>query len=280
MFGEGQEVWKVYPEYPWIEASNLGNVRTKDRMITDKNGRKRFVKGRALTQQLNNKGYMYVLLSVNGKNVCLLIHRIVATCFIPNPNGYPEVNHIDNNPTNNTISNLEWCSRQYNEDYKKNFGTTQADISGLPVFAVDLKTGKVLRFKTRMEAARQLGIPEQSICVVANGKQNTAGGLWFTEDENKITREKIQEIKDKMYFPGGVIAVNLDSFKVFWFESQHEASRQLGINAGHINEVIKGKRNKAGSYWFTYADENAIEKIREKFGDEIAKKVEKLMCKR
>lgn len=73
------------------------------------------------------------------------------------------------------------------------------------------------------------------------------------------------------------MAINQENGEVFCFKSQHEAAREVGVDVGHINEVVKGKRNKAGGCWFTYADKNAVEKTREKFGDEIANKVEKLM---
>ena len=116
-----EEVWKTYPDVPFIEASNLGRIRTKDRVVTRSNGRKYYVKGRVLKQQINNMGYMYVAFGVNGKHVHLLVHRIVATCFLLNPNNLPEVNHIDNDPTNNCASNLEWCTSKYNSDYKKKF---------------------------------------------------------------------------------------------------------------------------------------------------------------
>lgn len=141
-------------------------------------------------------------LAVNGKNFNLYIHRIVATCFIPNPDNLPEVNHIDNDPTNNAVSNLEWCTHEYNVAYREKYGTA-------------------------------LNIP--------------------------------------------VIAINLKTSEVFWFESQHEASRQLGVHQPLISKVVKSERNKTGDYWFTYADENAVGKTRAKFGDEIANEVEKFM---
>ena len=94
-----EEVWKIYPKIPFIEASNLGRVRTKDRTITDKNGKKRFVKGHVLKQNDVGKGYLQVQLAVNGNNFNLYVHRIVATCHIPNHNNLPEVNHIDCDPT-------------------------------------------------------------------------------------------------------------------------------------------------------------------------------------
>lgn len=274
-----KEIWKIYPDYDFIEVSNLGRGRSKDRYVPSKNGGKRLAKGHILKQYQERSGYMRVKFKVNGETKSVLVHRMVATCFIPNPDNLPEVNHIDNDRTNNTVSNLEWCTRQYNSDYKKMFGTSPAQLFGCPVFAVNLKTGKVLRFETQSEAARQLGIPSSNINMVIKGKMNTAGGYWFTECESEITEEKIQEIRDGMHSLSGVIAVNPETGEVSWFESQHEAGRQLGFDYRNINNVVKGKQNTAHGYYFCYADENAVEKTRVKFGDDIANKVEKLINK-
>lgn len=276
MINKEKEVWKTYPKIPFLQASNLGRIRTVDRIITRSDGQKRLVKGRVLKQQLNKSGYMYVQIRVNGKPVDLIVHRVVATCFLPNPNNYPEVNHIDNDRTNNAASNLEWCTRQYNSDYKKNFGTTSTEVLGHPVFAVDLKTGKVYHFYSQHEAAHQLNISVQRINMVIKGKQYQTGGWWFTEDKREITEEKIREIRAKIQ-SRSVIAVNPETSEVFWFKSQHEAARKLGASEGNVCNVIKGRKNKTHGCWFTYANENAVRETREKFGDEMAEKVEKLM---
>lgn len=75
--------------------------------------------------------------------VSRLVHRIVATCFLPNPNNWLEVNHKDNDRTNNEVSNLEWCTRQYNIDYREKYGVPakeSAKVLREPLFAVNLKT--------------------------------------------------------------------------------------------------------------------------------------------
>lgn len=277
MSNQDQEVWKTYPDYPFIEVSNLGRVRTKDRIVVRSDGRKRFVKGKVLKQQFTRDGYLYVQFWANGKHFSLRIHRMVAVCFIPNPDNLPEINHIDNDKTNNFASNLEWCTDQYNQNYKKNFGTSPAQIFGKPVFAVNLETGKVLRFESRHEAERQLGIANSNISAVVKGKLIQVGGYWFTEDESEITEEKIQEVKAKMTFRGSVIAINIGTSEVFLFETQSEAARQLGISISGINKVVEGLYNKTKGLWFCYADENAVEKVRSKFGDEVARKVEELI---
>lgn len=275
-----QVTWKTYPEFPFIEANQFGEIRTKDRTVTRINGRKQFVKGRILKQQLTNRGYMQVLFKANGKLVHLSVHRVVATCFFPNQNGYPEVNHKDCDRTNNSVSNLEWCTQEYNNAYREKHGVSAKEYTIVlrkPVFAVDLNSFKVLQFESQHEAARQLGIDQGNINSVVKGKLKQIGGYWFTENRNEITEEKIREIKSNMRFLGNVIAINLSNFKVFYFKSQSEAARQLIIAMQHINGVVKGKRNTTGGFWFCCADENAVEKTRMKFGDKIAKKVEELM---
>lgn len=281
-----QTIWKSYPEYPFIEANQFGEIRMKDRYVSCKNGGKRLIKGRVLKQRIYPNGYMFVHFSLDGKQINLLVHRIVATCFLPNPNNLPVVNHKDNDRANNRLDNLEWCSREYNEAYKKNFGTSQTQVQGHPVFAVNLETGKVLRFESQCEAARQLGVFQQDICKVIKGKLYQTGGYWFTENKNEITEKKIKEVKANIIqlhshsHTQSVIAIDLNSFKIFYFESQSEAAYLLNVSMGNLSSVINGKLNKTKGFWFTCANETAVEKTRAKFGDEVAKKVEKLMSEK
>ena len=274
-----QEIWKPYPEFPFVEANQFGKIRTKDRWVTVKGQSKRLVKGRVLKPQDIGHGYVQVHFRVDGKHVYLYVHRIVATCFIPNPNNYPEVNHIDNDPTNNAVNNLEWCTHCYNMSYKEKYGISSAEALGRPVFAVNLKTGKVIRLETRSEAARKLGVSQGNIYSVIKGKLYQIGGYWFTEYESEITEEKIREIKAKMKFRP-VISANPETYEVFLFKTQSEAARQLGVDVSNVTKVVKGKLHKTGGCWFTYADENAVEITRAKFGDKIAKKVKELIRKR
>lgn len=56
-------------------------------------------------------------MSKNGKFTAKSVHKLVALAFIPNPNCYPIINHKDTNPFNNEVSNLEWCTYKYNNEY-------------------------------------------------------------------------------------------------------------------------------------------------------------------
>lgn len=62
--------------------------------------------------------YSKVILWFDGRKNKRYIHRLIAECYLENPNNYEQVNHIDNNPENNNIENLEWCTSQMNIDHK------------------------------------------------------------------------------------------------------------------------------------------------------------------
>ena len=72
--------------------------------------------GLQLKPMYNKKGYQYVHLSINRyKSTKQYIHRLVGIHFIPNPDNKPQINHIDGNPSNNNVDNLEWCTNDENQ---------------------------------------------------------------------------------------------------------------------------------------------------------------------
>ena len=73
--------------------------------------------GQYLRGSYNETGYHYYRLSKNGKKKMFFAHRLVAEAFIPNPNDYPVVNHIDGNKINNSVNNLEWCTYSENTQH-------------------------------------------------------------------------------------------------------------------------------------------------------------------
>lgn len=196
------EVWKTYPEFPFIQGSNLGRVRTLDRYVKTKNGLRHY-KGHVLPQQHEKGGYMRVNFNVNGKKFHRFAHRIVASCFLKNPDNLPQVNHKDCNPANNRVENLEWCSASYNSQYREKFGVSMMEAQGYPLFTINLKTKEVLWFKAQMEAERQLGVYHGNINAVLKGKRKTAGGYFFTNADDKaveLTKNKFgREVADNVW---------------------------------------------------------------------------------
>lgn len=101
------------------QVSNLGRVRSLDRGMyvrQDRYAQPRWVnrKGRILKPNLDGKGYPFVRLCSFGIPKQIMVHRLVALHFIPNPESKPVVNHIDFNPLNSRADNLEWCSIREN----------------------------------------------------------------------------------------------------------------------------------------------------------------------
>lgn len=105
------EEWKPIPGYEGLyEVSNLGNVRS----LRGWNGRKYIERTRLLKKTMTTTGYYKVELIKEKKKKSLRVHRLVAMAFIPNENGKPYINHIDCNPLNNKVENLEWCTQKEN----------------------------------------------------------------------------------------------------------------------------------------------------------------------
>ena len=189
------EIWKSHPEYAGIEVSTLGRVRTLDRVVSSEKYT-RFFKGRILKPYGTGLGYMQVSIKADGKWTKKLVHRLVAQTFIPNHDNLPEINHKNGDRTNNNVSNLEWCSRSYNIQYREKFG----EAAGRPVFAINLSTLKVSRFRSQIEASRVLGIFHQSINAVIKGNQKKAHGFWFVSDDGHA----LDVVKSKLHDVGGV----------------------------------------------------------------------------
>lgn len=118
-----QEEWRSVVGYEGLyEISNLGRVKSLERTIPytfhDKSGNLRsanyHVKEKILKQGRRHDGYADVSLSKSGTPVLHCVHRILAEAWIPNPNNYNYVNHIDLDKTNNSLDNLEWISNSGN----------------------------------------------------------------------------------------------------------------------------------------------------------------------
>lgn len=97
-------------------VSNFGRIKSNERDVMTKTGIRHF-KEKLLKPEITCDGHLRVVLCYAGINKRVFVHRLVAEAFLPNPNNLPVINHKDENPLNNYVENLEWCTVQYNNTY-------------------------------------------------------------------------------------------------------------------------------------------------------------------
>lgn len=137
----------------------------------------------------DNYGHHVVDLYIDGRRHHRYVASLVAEAFIPNPHGYPEVRHMDGNPHNNHVSNLEWGTHTDNMRDALRHGTfhhfTPAEdemalrVLRTPVRAMNIKTGESYEFASQADAARELGVYQANINHVLTGYYKQTGGYTF-----------------------------------------------------------------------------------------------------
>ena len=184
-----REVWKPVKGYEGqYEVSNLGGVRSVDRIVLMSNGRLRHIKGKSITPHKSNTGYYLCDLYKENRRKNVLLHRMVAEAFIPNENNLPCVNHIDNNRENCISDNLEWCTQSYNMKYsydttdrksKMNWKSGRENKNSKPVLMYSRDGKFIKRFDCICDAERELNILNNSIVACLKNRYKSAGGyIW------------------------------------------------------------------------------------------------------
>lgn len=186
------ETWKPVKGYEGLyEVSDLGNVASLNYRGTGTR--------RNLTPKVNCSGRLWVDLWKGGKPSHRLIHRLVGEAFIPNPNDYPQINHIDENTKNNRVENLEWCTGSQNvRAWLKNHPDARKNArrkSGTH-YCVERNKHKIIQSKLdgelvriwdyAIDAKRCFGYHTTSIWECCEGKRKTAYGYKWQYDTSNI----------------------------------------------------------------------------------------------
>lgn len=133
------EQWKDIPDYEgYYQISNLGRVKSLGR-ITIINNKKCFYKTLIRKSSIGKRGYLIIGFCKNKKESQKKIHRLIAECFVPNPQKKPHVNHIDRNRLNNNISNLEWVNNRENSCHSVKLSNYTSKYTGVSYFKRDNK---------------------------------------------------------------------------------------------------------------------------------------------
>lgn len=155
------EIWKDIKGYEGLyQVSNLGRVRSKTKL---------------LHLNTNTYGYKHVTLSKGNVKKTILVHRLVASSFIENPIGLPQINHKDGDKSNNTVGNLEWVTQGENNRH-----AIKTNLRRVKKILLTSGDNTIVReFNNRMEINEFLGrdVCQDLITRCCNGKRKTAYGF-------------------------------------------------------------------------------------------------------
>ena len=203
------EAWADVPGWVGIyQVSNLGRVRSGTRWVIRPDGTPMIIPGKVHTPKLaGGAGYkscqrLYVTFSRCHPirlTKTILVNRLVALAFIPNPEDKPEVNHIDGNPLNNCVWNLEWNTKDENMNHAERLGLIGRHWSNIRHIVRCVELGITAIGVGRMcellnERGYHVNFPSILRCV--QGKHRHHRGLTF----RSIATSELNGIKPELFF--------------------------------------------------------------------------------
>lgn len=233
-----KEVWKDIPNFEGrYKISNYGNVLSLPKKTT---------KGGILKNKVCTDGYLEnTLIDENGKSKYIRTHRLMAMAFLENPNDYPIINHKNEVKDCNfigivdgeiVISNLEWCTYQYNNTYND----------------IRIRTGE----KYSGENSPNYG-KKQTSETIEKRRLKLVG-----KKRSKEICDMISDIHSK-----AVLQYSLDGIFIKEWKSARQVTKESNIHYSHISSCCKGKRNKCGGFlWFhkdNFTEQLLFERIEE-----------------
>lgn len=195
-----KEEWKDIPTYEFYQASSFGRIRSKKRKVKNKGtyGGWCTFNSKILKQYIDNMGYYFVVLCINGKTKRIRVHRLIAFTFLDNANNYNEVNHIDGNKLNNHIENLEFCSHKHNMQEAWNLNLIsrchkkgKEHHRSITVLQYDINGNFIKEWECIRQVEKELGICNQNISKCCKGKYKTCGGyIWKYKHHQEVHSNK------------------------------------------------------------------------------------------
>lgn len=183
-----EEIWKDVIGYEdAYQVSNLGCVRSVDRIILNTSGRYILVHGKVLKLRHNNNGYLYVILSKCQSKKFVFVHRLIASAFLPNTDNKPEIDHINAIRDDNRVSNLRWVTKIENRNNPHTIISNREsnrlarrkslDSVKKKILQLDLD-GNILKvFESLHNIEKTTGYSRANICRCCNGKKKICYGF-------------------------------------------------------------------------------------------------------
>lgn len=189
------------------------------------------------------------------------VHRLVAEAFIPNPNNYTIVRHLNDDPMDNRVDNLAWgtpyeniqdCIR--NEHFNPGFGIS-------PVKSKNLLTGEIRHFASISEASRELNCYSSSISSCCCGKLKRVSNYTFAYEYNNFLDVRLPANSGanetnapcSAIRPARIIAERIKTGEKSYYIGQTSASKGTGISQSLISACLTGRINQIDGYVFRYA---------------------------
>lgn len=185
----------------YYQESNFGRTKSLSRLVTNTNKKKqRVLKERILRVRKEKNGYCRVILYKHGKHYIKQVHRLVGFCFIKNnnPQNKTIINHIDENPSNNCVYNLEWCTPKYNSNYG-NAIQKRVDKTKIPVVRLSLN-GEVIQIFDKIADVVSIGCDTSSVTACCKKKRITHKNcVWmYKEEYDKIGQNDIKKYLNQL----------------------------------------------------------------------------------
>ena len=222
------ERWEKLEPYDNVMVSNIGRVQ---------------VDGKIKKQRINKDGYKMVGIE-NGEKTWKLVHRLVAKCFIPNPDNLPVIDHISGNKLDNRVSNLRWCTVAQNTKWGYDLGHTSNPNTFLAM-ALNVKTKEATIYPSQAEMARQLGLTSQDISTIIDNPKCTRKGYMFFRLKGFDIGELLGDEYCGVTIDGGVWAEHAENgIKVRVVDNRDNSMTQPAVkklvNKIH-DKVVKGE---------------------------------------
>lgn len=187
------EEWRNIPGTDGCMVSDMGRIKDKN--------------GKIKSQDTDLEGYKRVSIKIEGRQLHLRVHTIVASVFIPNPYNKPFVNHINGIKSDNTLGNLEFCTPRENSLLASKNGQLNTGHKQ-EIIVEKISTGEKKSFASQFQAAKEIGCHNSEINKCLRGKRLSSHGYRFyyaNEYQGDRTFLKEQENRQLSLFDEGVL---------------------------------------------------------------------------
>lgn len=252
------EIWKEIEGWEGLySVSNCGRVKSLTHTTVDKIGRPHTYKGRILSQGKDKDGYCFITLFRNGRTVGYRVHRLVALAFIPNPDNYDQINHIDEDKNNNCVQNLEWCNNSYNIRYgsgirRRSLRRRNSPQQSKPVQCFSQSGELISIYPSVAEAARVFCCNPNRILRAVTGITRDALGCIWVYSGMSFEEWKESPMSMKVNSKNRAIVATFQNNTKKTYKNIACAIRDIGFGRENIIRCCRGAKSDINGIKFSY----------------------------